>query len=57
MDGTRIMHGRDEKVYTFPIGKPEEKKSLGKPGRRWEDNINIAFKKRVEACRLDSYRL
>jgi hypothetical protein len=25
------------------VGKPEGKRPLGKPGRRWEDNININF--------------
>ena len=26
------------------VGKPEEKKPLGIPRYRWEDNINIDFK-------------
>jgi len=27
------------------VGKPEEKRLLGKPRRRWEDNIKIDLKK------------
>jgi hypothetical protein len=27
------------------VGKPEEKRLLGKPRRRWEDNIKIYLKK------------
>jgi hypothetical protein len=23
------------------VGKPEEKKPFGRPGRRWEDNIEV----------------
>jgi hypothetical protein len=29
------------------VGKPEGKRPLGRPRRRWEDNINIHFKKIV----------
>jgi len=28
-------------VYRVLVGKPEGKKSLGRPRRRWEDNIKI----------------
>jgi hypothetical protein len=28
-------------VYRFLVGKPEGKKPLGRPRRRWEDNIKI----------------
>jgi hypothetical protein len=31
--------GRD--VYKILLGKPERKRPLGKPRRRWEDNIKI----------------
>jgi hypothetical protein len=27
------------------VGKPEEKRPLGRPRRRWEDNNKMAFKK------------
>jgi hypothetical protein len=26
------------------LGKPERKRPLGRPGRRWEDNIKMDFK-------------
>jgi hypothetical protein len=28
-------------VYRVLVGKPEGKRPLGRPRRRWEDNINI----------------
>jgi hypothetical protein len=33
--------GEDIGVHRVFVGKPEGKKSLGKPRRRWEDNIKI----------------
>jgi hypothetical protein len=35
----RMGEGRG--VYRFLVGKPEGKKPLGRPRRRWEDNINM----------------
>jgi hypothetical protein len=35
----RIGEGRG--VYTVLVGKPEGKRPLGRPGFRWEDNINM----------------
>ena len=31
-------------VYRVLVGKPEGKRPLGRPRRRWEDNIKMAFK-------------
>jgi hypothetical protein len=31
--------GEGRGVYRVLVGKPERKKPLGKPRRRWEDNI------------------
>ena len=28
-------------AYRISVGKPEEKRPLGRPGRSWEDNIKI----------------
>jgi hypothetical protein len=28
-------------VYRVLVGKPEGKRPLGRPRRRWEDNINM----------------
>ena len=33
--------GERTDVYRVLVGKPEGKRSLGKPRRRWEDNIKI----------------
>jgi hypothetical protein len=30
-------------VYRVLVGKPEGKRPLGRPRRRWEDNIKIKF--------------
>jgi hypothetical protein len=31
----------ERKVYEVLVGKPEGKRALGKPKRRWEDGIKI----------------
>jgi hypothetical protein len=36
--------GEKRNAYRILVGKPEGKKSLGKPRRRWEDNIKIHFR-------------
>jgi hypothetical protein len=33
------MHGEGIDVYRVLVGRPEGKRPLGRPGRRWEDNI------------------
>jgi hypothetical protein len=33
--------GEDRGVHRVLVGKPEEKRPLGRPRRRWEDNINM----------------
>ena len=32
-------------VYRVLVGKREERRSLGKPRRRWEDNIKMDLKR------------
>ena len=32
-------------VYRLLVGKSEGKRKLGRPRRRWEDNIKIIFRK------------
>jgi hypothetical protein len=39
MGGTCSAHGRDENAYRVCVGKSEGKGQLGRPRRRWEDNI------------------
>jgi hypothetical protein len=31
-------------AYMISVGKPEGKRLLGKPRRRWEDNIDVDFR-------------
>jgi hypothetical protein len=33
----------DELVYKVLVGKPEGKRTLGRPRRRWEDNIRVVL--------------
>jgi len=35
--------GRGRGVYWVLVGKPEGKRPLGRPRRRWEDNIKMGF--------------
>jgi hypothetical protein len=37
--GSVARMGKERKVYT--VGNPEEKRSLGRPRRRWEDRIRV----------------
>jgi hypothetical protein len=39
--GHVVRVGEDRKVYKFLVGKPEGKRPLGRPRRRWEDWIRI----------------
>jgi hypothetical protein len=39
MSGVCSTHGEDEKAYKSLVGKPEGKKPLGRPRRRWENII------------------
>jgi hypothetical protein len=36
--------GEERKVCKVMVGKPEGKRSLGRPRRRWEDGIRIDVK-------------
>jgi hypothetical protein len=36
-----ILMGRKRNAYRILVGKPEGKRPLGKPRRRWMDNIKI----------------
>ena len=37
--------GERRDVYRVLVGKPEGKRPLGRPKRRWEDNIKMDFRK------------
>jgi hypothetical protein len=33
--------GENRNAYRISVGKPEGKRPLGRPSRRWEDNIKV----------------
>jgi hypothetical protein len=37
--------GQGKGVYRVLVGEPEGKRPLGRPRRRWEDNIKMALQK------------
>jgi hypothetical protein len=37
--------GEDRGVHRMLVGKPERKRLLGRPRRRWEDNIKMNLQK------------
>jgi len=41
MGGARSTYGGTRDEYRVFMGKPEGKKSLGRPRRCWEDNIEM----------------
>jgi len=45
MGGTRSTYVGEETVYRVLVRKPEVKRLLGRPRRRWEDNIKIELQK------------
>jgi len=42
--------GERRGVYRVLVGKPEGKKPLGRPRRRWEDNIKMDLQELRGAC-------
>ena len=44
--------GEDRVVHRVLVGKPEGKRPLGRPRRRWEDNIKMDLQE-VGGCRGD----
>jgi hypothetical protein len=41
--GTCGKNGREENVYRLLVGKPEGKRPMGRPRRRWIDNIKMGL--------------
>jgi hypothetical protein len=39
--GHVVCTGEERKLYMVLVGKPEGKRPLGKPSRRWEDGIRM----------------
>jgi hypothetical protein len=44
--------GEESGVHRVLVGKPEGKRPLGRPRRRWEDNIKMDLQE-VGGCRAD----
>jgi hypothetical protein len=45
--------GEKRNAYRMLVGKPEGKRPLGRPRRRWVDNIKIDLRDRMGWCGLD----
>jgi hypothetical protein len=43
MSGACSTYGEGRDVYRVLVVKPEENRRLGRPRRRWEDNIRMGF--------------
>jgi hypothetical protein len=41
MGGPCSTNGGEEEAYGLLVGKPEGKRPLGRPSRRWLDNIRM----------------
>jgi hypothetical protein len=41
-------------VYRVLVGKPEGKRPLGRPRRRWEDGVKVDLREMVWGCGVDS---
>jgi hypothetical protein len=41
MGGACGAHGGGEGAYNILVGRPEWRRPLGRPRRRWEDNIKM----------------
>jgi hypothetical protein len=39
--------GKERKVYNVLVGKPEGKRPLGRPRRRWEDGIRMDLREKL----------
>ena len=44
----RMEEGRG--VYNVLVGKPEGKRQLGRPRRRWENNIKMYLQEVLRGC-------
>jgi hypothetical protein len=47
------MNGEKRNPYRILMGKPEEKRPLGRPRRGWEDNIKMDLRDRMGWHGLD----
>jgi hypothetical protein len=49
--------GEERKVYKVLVGKPERKRPLGRPRRRWEDMIRMDLERLAWGGGVDWIRL
>jgi hypothetical protein len=47
MGGACSTNGEKRNAYEILVGKPEGKRPLGRPRRRWEDNIKMDLRNRA----------
>jgi len=52
MGGACGMYGDKRGTYRVLVRKPEEKRTLGRPILRWEDNIKMDLKQRGSGLHL-----
>jgi hypothetical protein len=45
--------GERRGAYRVLMGKPEERRPLGRARRRWEDNIEMDYREGIEGHELD----
>jgi hypothetical protein len=45
--------GEERKLYKVLVGKPEGKRPLGRPRRRWDDGIRMGLRETGWGCGLD----
>ena len=50
MGGACGTYGGMERLHKVLVGKPEGKKPLGRPKRRWEDNIKMDLQEVGRGC-------
>jgi hypothetical protein len=55
MGGACSAHGGKRNAYKILVGKPEGKRPLVRPRRRWEDNMKMDLRETGFGCGLDSY--
>jgi hypothetical protein len=55
MGGESSTNGEKRNANRLLMVKPDGKKSLERPRRRWLHNIKIDLRDRMGWCRLDSY--
>jgi hypothetical protein len=47
-------NGGERNTCRILVGKPEEKRSLGRPRRRWVDNIKMTWRNKMGLYGMDS---